>query len=140
MLDCTLTYCGSNAEVLYAVLCTAAITTFAQTNDQRHFQGFVYFKDRALYHLQQAVDQVNQTAPGIPTVYAVSLLLYLEVWQPVVRYAVIRADNQVPLVRPRRSRRRQSTLVRSSKDAEVYREQYGRGATSNIHSDHIVCL
>lgn len=79
VLDCTLSYCTSNAEVLYSVLCTAAITTFAQSNDDRHMRGFVYFKDRALYHLQQTLNQVEGAALRIPTVYAVSLLLYLEV-------------------------------------------------------------
>lgn len=74
-----LAYASEDAAALYAILCTSSGALHESTGESKHAISSLYFKGKAIHHLQQTILNANSVPPSLATAYAVSLLLWIEV-------------------------------------------------------------
>lgn len=62
-----------------ALLCTTSGSLYAYDGDSKHAFSFIYFKGQTIHYLQQKLSNLDNEIIGISSVFAVSLLLWIEV-------------------------------------------------------------
>ena len=85
-------YASSDAVALNALLCTTAGTIHAYSGNEKHGQQMMHFKGEAICHLQRELSSLDLRPFPVSTLYAVALLLWVEVLSSHFRTLGDRAD------------------------------------------------
>jgi hypothetical protein len=80
--QCTLAYASEDAVALNAILCTVTGMLYSHGRQVREGLHAMYFKGQAIHHLKQELSKTDDKAWKMSTLYAVSLLLWVEVCFP----------------------------------------------------------
>lgn len=75
----TLAYAAEDAVMLYAMLCTASGILYNYDGRENDRLSALRFKSKAILHLKQELQKSATPAWRVSTVYAVALLLWVEV-------------------------------------------------------------
>ena len=75
----TLSYASKDPVALNALLCTTSGALYAHHGDEKHGYYAMYFKGQAISYLKHELAKVDNGLLGISTLYAMSLLLWVEV-------------------------------------------------------------
>ena len=75
----TLAYASEDPVALNAILCTTSGALYAYKGEESHGISAVYFKGQAIHHLKHELSKTANGALSVSTIYAVSLLLWIEV-------------------------------------------------------------
>ena len=94
----TLAYASQDLVVLNAVLCTTAGALYAHSGDAMHGYHFMYFKGQAIHHLNRQLSKFDDCRLHVSTLYAVCLLLWVEVSFGQLDFQTFWADRDINIV------------------------------------------
>lgn len=78
----TLSLASQDPVALNALLCTTSAALYAKGGDSKHKSSALYYKGQAILYLKQKLSDPDDKALDISSIYAISLLLWIEVVLP----------------------------------------------------------
>ena len=87
----TISYALHNPALLAALLCATSSAMYVETEKTEHLLSSIHFKGQMISHLKGQINESSGAEALMPTLYAISILLWAEVSHPSDLHAAANA-------------------------------------------------